>query len=271
MTEYPIRMVPLTEIAEPSHRLRESIDASKLGDLADDIAANGLHQAIGLRPRSPEPGYEIIFGHRRFLAHQLLGRSEIAGKIYPADVDVLQAAVAENEQREQLTPYEQALIVQRYVDRGEPLAAIARYLRRSDSWVRDRLELLTWPAELREAVHAGTLGLAVARALADVDHAEYRASLLDEATRTGATARVVEVWRAHYLADRERITVNHMAVEEIAGRREAWKLVVPCDLCAEDKDYPSTRALRICTECHTAILALVEAEAARAGAGAGAG
>ncbi len=246
---YQIRALPLAQILEPSHRLRESIDASKLGELADDIAANGLHQAIGVRGPLDEDTYEIVYGHRRYLAHKLLNRATIEARVYPRELDPLLASVAENEQREQLTPYEQALVVRRFRERGEPNAAIARFLRRSDMWVRDRLELLSWPAELQEAVHQGTLNLSVARALAEIDHADYRASLIEEATRTGATARIVEVWRAHYVADRDRIVGNHLAVAEIAQRREQWKIMVPCDLCHEDQDYQRTRALRVCEEC----------------------
>jgi ParB/RepB/Spo0J family partition protein len=250
--------------------LRVSIDANKLGELADDIAANGLHQAIGLHGPDPEGLYTIIYGHRRFLAYQLLQRAAIEAKLYPADVDILQAAVAENEQREQLTPYEQALIVERYTARGEPRPAIARYLRRSETWVRDRQAILTWPTALQESVHRGDLPLAVAQALADIDNPDYLTSLIDEATRTGASARVVDVWRAHYLADRERIITNRLTVADIAERRDQWKIVVACDLCREDQDYQHTRSMRICTPCQDALTALIEQQAqleAQPGAG----
>jgi len=262
MPDYPVHPLAMILIREPRHRLRESIDANRLGELADDIAANGLHQAIGVHGPDADGIYEIVYGHRRFLAHQLLGRKEIDAKLYPSSVDALQAAVAENEQREQLTPYEQALIVQRYLARGEPRAAISRHLRRSESWVRDREALLAWPVTLQEAVHRGDIALTVARALADVDNHDYLQSLIEEATRTGAASRVVEVWRAHYLADRDRIIQNHMTIEDIASRREAWKIVIPCDLCHDDKDYGDTRSMRMCNDCLEAVLALV-AQAAR--------
>lgn len=252
------RMLPLTLINEPSHRLRESIDAERLGALADSMAAEGLHQPIGARGPLEDGRFEIVWGHRRFLAAELLRWREIEAKLFPSDYDPLLAAVTENNQREDLTPMDEARALHRFVERGEPTSAIARLWRRSSSWVSERLELLALPHELQDAIHDRTLPLGVARVLATVDHADYRRSLIDEARRTGATVRTVEVWAAHYLADRERIVANHMMVAEIAERREAWKLVIACELCGEDVDYSSTRSLRACTTCMDALAHLIE-------------
>jgi len=261
-TESPAVHLPLRQILEPSHRLRENIDAEKLGELADSIAAEGLHQPVGVRGPTESGQYEIIYGHRRFLAHELLRRETIAAKIYPVGYDPLLAAVSENLQRENLSPLEEAHAVQQFVDRGEPDAAIARLFRRSAPWVAARRALLAYPEDVRGAVGAGTLKLGVAAALADIDHAEYRRSLIAEALRTGATAGTAEIWRQHYLVDRERIVSNALVVEEIASRREAWKIMVPCDLCDENKEYQDTRTVRVCVACRNE-LAAVKAESTR--------
>ncbi len=255
------RDIPLTDILEPSHRLRETINPEQLGELADSMSASGLRQPIGLRGPLDGDLWEIIWGHRRYLAAVLLKWPTIEAKLYPATYDPLLAAVEENLQRTDLTPMEEAHAVQRFIDRGQPEAAIARLFRRSPAWIRDRLDLLSLPHELQAAIHTGALALAVARPLADIDHTDYRHALIEEATRTGATARVVEVWRAHYLADRERIINNQLVVAEIAQRREAWKIYVPCDLCREDHEYPQTRALRVCQPCLHELNRMIEAAA----------
>jgi ParB family chromosome partitioning protein len=252
-------LIPLAAILEPSHRLRETIDAEKLGELADSIAAEGLHQPVGVRGPLTAGVYEIIYGHRRYLACKLLNRATIAAKVYPADFDPLLAAVSENLQREQMTPLEEARAVARFVERGEPDAAIARKFRRSPGWVRSRRELLEMPTDLQEAVQSGQLALGVAAALADIDHPNYRASLIAEAHRTGATTATAELWRQHYLVDRDRIVNNNLVVEEIAARREAWRIVIPCDLCDADKEYQDTRSIRVCIDCARQ-LAQVKAE-----------
>jgi ParB/RepB/Spo0J family partition protein len=251
----------MSQILEPTHRLRESIDAQKLGELADSIAAEGLHQPIGIRGPLDAGQYEIIFGHRRYLANRLLGNSTIAAHIYPADYDPLLAAISENLQREDMTPLEEARAVARFVERGEPDSAIARLFRRSASWVRARRDLLNMPDNVQHAVQTGRLTLGVAAQLADVDHAGYRQQLIEEAHRTGATALTAAHWRQHYLTDRDRIIGNNLVIEEILSRREAWKIVIPCDLCDTDKDYQDTRSIRVCLNCRNE-LAQVKAETA---------
>lgn len=251
-------------IREPSHRLRESIDTERLGALADSLAAEGLHQPIGVRRLADGDGFEIVWGHRRFLAAQLLHWPAIEAKVHDADFDPLLAAVTENNNREDLTPMDDARALARFVERGEPLAAIARLMRRSPVWVSTRLELLSLPADLQDAIHDRELPLAVARALADVDHAPYRTKLIAEAKRAGATARTVEVWAAHYRAERELIVANGLMVEEIASRRDAWKIMIACELCHEDKEYPATRTLRACLECMAELGRMIDERAAAA-------
>jgi ParB/RepB/Spo0J family partition protein len=264
MHEAPTQHVPLANILEPAHQLRASIDAEQLGELADSMAAEGLHQPIGLRGPLERGAFEIIWGHRRYLAARLLGWASIEGKVYPPEYDPLLAAVSENLQRADLSPMDEARAVARFVERGQPDAAIARLFRRSAGWVHERRALLALPPELQACIHERTLPLGVARALADVDHEDYRRELVSEAQRTGASTATAETWRAHYLADRERIVKNNLVVAEIRDRREAWRIYVPCDLCHEDHVYEETQALRLCRDCHAELLRIVEREVSAA-------
>lgn len=261
-----VELLLMALIREPSHRLRESIDPERLGALADSLAAEGLYQPIGVRRLADSDGFQIVWGHRRFLAAQLLKWPVIEAKVFPADFDPLLAAITENNNREDLTPMDDARALKRFVDRGEPLAAIARLMRRSSVWVSTRLELLELPADLQDAIQDRALPLTVARALAQVDNDLYRAALVEEAKRTGATARTVDVWAAHYLADRARIVANQFTVAEIAERRDAWRIMIDCELCGEAKEYPATRTLRACLACMDELGRMVAERAAAAGA-----
>ena len=269
MTHAVYGEIPLDAIREPEHQLRERIEPQALGELADSMAAEGLHQAIGVRGPDPQRRYHLVWGHRRYLAARLLAWRFIAARVFPLEYDPLLAAVSENLQRTDLTPLEEARACPRFVERGQPVPAIARLFRRTDVWVRERLALLDLPEDLQAVVAERTLPLAVVRVLGDIDHAEYRVELIREALRVGATAATAELWRAHYLTDRERILHNRETVQEISSRREAWKIMVPCELCAEDHEYPDTVSLRICGPCRDAILALVEREARAAAPGGG--
>lgn len=241
--------MPLGKIREPAHQLRERIDPEALGQLADSIAAEGLHQPIGVRGPDAENVYEIVWGHRRYLAHKLLQRPTITARVFPQDYDPLLAAVSENLNRAQLNPVEEANAVSMFIDRGYPRAEIARLFRRSPVWVEQRIALLQLPPDLLAAISEHGLPLAVAAQLADVDHEPYRRQLVYEAVTHGATATVAAVWRQHYLSDRDRITRNDVAVETIIQERDRFILKYPCDWCDKEVPYRETRTLRLCLGC----------------------
>jgi ParB/RepB/Spo0J family partition protein len=249
MHDYVECEYPLGLIQTPARPSRLMVDADALGRLADDIAANGLHQRIGLRRLSTGEGAEMIYGDRRRLAFALLGRAAIPAKVYPHTVDVLHVRMSENEMRENLNAIEQALEAVAFLERGEPLAGVARRFRRSPAWINERLALLDLPEDVQTAVAKGQLTLGVARALGAVDFADYRAQLIGEATRAGASERVVAVWVAQYLADAPRIKANTITVDEIVARREEFRVVARCPGCEKDHPFEATRALRFCVPC----------------------
>ncbi len=263
------QQIPLSLIHEPQHRLRETIDPGALGELADSMAAEGLHQPLGVRGPLADGTYEVVWGHRRLLAARLLVWRVVAARVFPPNYDPLLAAVSENLQRADLTPLDEAHALMRFVERGLPVVAMARLFRRSDQWVRERLALVDLPTDLQEVVAARTLPLAVVRILAEVDHVEYRGELLREALRTGASAATAEVWRAHYLADRERLAQNLATVQEMVERRESWKLKIDCDLCGAEVIYENTRSVRCCTACHKVLLDTLNEPSPAAAAGSG--
>lgn len=264
MEPYRIEELPLHLIRPPEDGHRIEIDQERIAALADSIATEGLHQPPGVRGPLEDGTYELIFGDRRRRAMQLLQRPTMPARVYAPDVDVLLVRASENHNREQLTPLEEARVAQRFADTGRPVSAIARLMRRSPAWVADRLALMRFPPELQEAVHRGDVPLTVARALVEVDDRSYRDELLREAVRTGAKTATVELWVAHYKADRARIVGNLMTVEEIAERREAWVITVGCEGCAAMVPYERTRSFRVCAECYAAMEAELRTAAPRA-------
>jgi ParB/RepB/Spo0J family partition protein len=254
MAEPTYRTLPLIEIQEPQTPDRLYIDPEALGQLADDIAAQGLLQPIGVIGPNPDGRYRLIYGHRRLLAHRLLHRDVIEAKILPPGTDDTTARASENLNREQLTPIEEARIVARYLEAGSSRSAIARLMRRSATWVDHREQLLRLPDELQEAVHRGELAINLACALAEVDHEPYRKQLIHEAKENGATLNVVRVWVAHYAADRQRIITNDYAVQEIIEARRAFVPYFGCEGCGKGVPFTETRALRFCLPCTKELL-----------------
>ncbi len=252
--------VAMERIDPPDDPHRTGLDEQSLGELADSLAHEGLHQPIGLLASPRDGRFTIIYGHRRWAAASLCRWRTVPARIYPEGTDVLLARTTENVAREQLTPLEEARVVRRFLDRGESLAATARLLRRSPAWLGARLALLDYPDDLQRAVHDGALSLVVAAALCKIDHDDYRAQLIAEAVRTGAKGPTAEVWVAHYLADRDRIVQNFYTVQEIIERRDAWRIVVACDYCRAESGYEDTRSWRLCVTCSNGLRDAVAAE-----------
>ncbi len=241
--------LPVALIDESPDQAREKLDPEALGRLADNIAANGLAQRVGVKGPSPEGRYQLGWGHRRWLAHKLLNRVMIPARVYPWKTDMLDLAAAENLEREQLNPVEEARLVERFRERGMSRVEIARRCRRSESWVDQRSALLSLPADVLDGIRDHGLTLAVANLLADVDHEPYRRQLVYEAVTHGATAATAAVWRQHFLADRDRIIRNDVAIEQVIAERERYILKYPCDWCDEEVPYQGTRTVRLCVEC----------------------
>ena len=262
MIQFNDKSLPLDVLDEPDEALRESIDEVKLGELADDIAVNGLLQPIGARGPGPGGRYEIVWGHRRFLACRMIQLTTIPARVCPWPTNPALARLAENFHRVDLNPREEAKAVQALRQQGKPLAEIARILRRSIGWVETRVELMTWPQELQDAVARGELPMNTARLLAEIDHDDYRASLVREVHRTGASAPIVSTWLAHYVADKERIVRNHETVEEIVNRREEFRVMFSCECCGDQRDTRESSLLRVCRRCARTLVDM-KAEAER--------
>lgn len=249
MIQFRDEEIAIDAIDRPAAPLRESIDPDYLGRLADSMATTGLLQSIGLRGPSPTRRYEIVWGDCRTMAARRLGWPSIPARVCDWSVAPGEARAAENMQRFDLNPREEAREVKRLRDEGQPLVAIARILRRSIGWVESRVELLSWPADLQDRVARGELTMSTARILSEIDHDGYRNELLDEIKRTGATAPIVSTWLAHYQADRDRIIRNNDTVEQIIGRREAFVILFNCEVCARQADTQQSILLRICASC----------------------
>src|SRR5919108_435401 len=129
MIPYLDRVVPLDAVDGPSDPARESVDPARLGELADDMAVNGLLQPVGLRGPSPEGRYEVIWGDRRVRAARLLGWASIPARVAPWSTDPALGRMAENFMREQLNVREEARTIKALHERGYSFAQIARILR----------------------------------------------------------------------------------------------------------------------------------------------
>jgi ParB family chromosome partitioning protein len=152
---------------------RTHVDPSGIEDLARSIRSNGIIQPIIVRREGR--GYEIIAGERRWRAAQHAGllRVPVVVKDVPPGQEgkLLEMALIENLQREDLNPIEQALAYRRLGDEYElTQEQIADALGKDRSSVANTMRLLRLPGTVRDHVASGTLSMGHARALLGLEH-----------------------------------------------------------------------------------------------------
>jgi ParB/RepB/Spo0J family partition protein len=154
--------------------------APDVEELAASIRDHGVIQnlvVVELDPPEDGAGYEVLVGERRWLACRRLGDAAppLPCSVVPrpaSDLEALLLMGAENMQRKNLSPLEEARYFQALIDRLpdreklKPAAALARRLRKRRRYVEDRLALLDLEAEVKEEVGRGTIAPGAARYLA---------------------------------------------------------------------------------------------------------
>jgi ParB family chromosome partitioning protein len=171
---------------------RTAMDPGRLGELADSIRQSGIVQPILVRPRGER--FQIIAGERRWRAAREAGLATVPVVVREvADEELLELALVENIQRQELTPLEEAQAFQRLQTEFRlTQEEVARRVGRDRSTVANTLRLLRLPRELRELVAAGRLDAGHARALLALSAADEQVELGREAARKGLSVREVE-------------------------------------------------------------------------------
>jgi ParB family chromosome partitioning protein len=203
--------VAIDRLAPNPFQPRSAMDPARLAELGASIRESGIVQPILVR-RVGE-GYQIIAGERRWRAAQQLGLATVPVTVRDVpDERLLELALVENIQRQELTPLEEAQAFQRLQEEFHlTQEEVARRVGRERSTIANTLRLLRLPRELREMLAAGRLDAGHARALLALDRAEDQVSLGREVARKGLSVREVE----------RRIALLRAPPARPAGRRDA--------------------------------------------------
>lgn len=157
--------IPLHEIKPNPYQPRKEFDPAKLEELAESIRTHGVLQPVLLR--RAETGYQLIAGERRLRAAELAGLKTIPAVIKDlSDATMMQVALVENLQREDLNPLEEAEAYHRLMEEFDlTQEEVAKKVGKSRSAVANSLRLLQLPAEVRADLSAGRITAGHARAV----------------------------------------------------------------------------------------------------------
>jgi ParB family chromosome partitioning protein len=167
-------------------------DDAKLDELARSIIANGVVQPLLLRRKGAR--YELIAGERRWRAAQRAGLTRIPAVLRDVPDDkVLELALIENIQREDLNPIEEARAYKKLIDTlGLTQETVAERVGRDRSYVTNYLRLLKLPDDLQELLQAGRLSTGHARALLGADHVDVQRRLARKIITQDLSVRATE-------------------------------------------------------------------------------
>lgn len=185
--------VPLEWISVNPHQPRKSFDEATIGQLADSIRVHGIIQPLTLRRLSAEE-YQIISGERRFRAAKLAGLEAVPAYIRLADdQSLLEMALVENIQREDLNALEVAISMNRLIDECQLThAQLSERLGKERSTVTNYLRLLKLPPEIQSSVKDQRISMGHARALAGIEDVGLQLTLHKETLKKELSVRALE-------------------------------------------------------------------------------
>ncbi|HHO6114031.1 TPA: ParB/RepB/Spo0J family partition protein [Staphylococcus aureus] len=205
-----IKQIDISDIKPNPYQPRKTFDENHLNDLADSIKQYGILQPIVLR--KTVQGYYIVVGERRFRASEIAGLKYVSAIIKDlTDEDMMELAVIENLQREDLNAIEEAESYQRLMtDLKITQQEVAKRLSKSRPYIANMLRLLHLPKKIADMVKDGRLTSAHGRTLL---------AIKDEQQMLRLAKRVVkEKWSVRYLE-------NHVnELKNVSSKSETEKV-----------------------------------------------
>ena len=185
--------IEINEIEINPFQPRVTFDQEKLHELASSIEKLGIIQPITVR-KLKDTKYQLISGERRFRASQLIGLKTIPAFIRVAnDQEMLEMALVENIQREDLNPIEVALSYQRLIDEIKlTQEQCSERVGKKRTTVTNFLRLLKLPSEIQKGLSEGKISTGHARALISVKNSDNQLNIFHDTIANGYSVREVE-------------------------------------------------------------------------------
>ena len=182
-----INEIELSKIAVNPNQPRREFDQTALQELADSIAEIGIIQPITLRKLSDDE-YQIIAGERRFRASQMAGLIRTAD-----DENVMEMALIENIQREDLNSVEIALAYQHLLEQyGLTQERLSERIGKKRTTIANYLRLLKLPAPIQMGLQNKQIDMGHARALVTLGDPKLQVKIFEEILEQGYSVRKVE-------------------------------------------------------------------------------
>ena len=209
-----VKEIAINSIKPNPYQPRKTFDQERLEDLAESIKLHGILQPIVLRKTIS--GYNIVVGERRYRASKLVGETTIPAIVKVlSDEDMMQLAVIENLQREDLNAIEEAESYRKLIDDLElTQQEVAQRLSKSRPYIANMLRLLQLPKEITQMVKDNKLSGAHGRTLLGIKDKRKMKSIAEQAFQESWSVRTLEQYVNENNEDKQKITDKQQATKK---------------------------------------------------------
>jgi ParB family chromosome partitioning protein len=189
-----VALISIKQIETNPFQPRTQFEAEALSELAESIRVHGIIQPVTVRKMGYDH-YQLISGERRFRASQLAGLTQIPAYIRIAnDQAMLEMALVENIQRENLDAIEVAISYKRLIDECNlTQEQLSEKVAKQRSTVTNYLRLLKLPERIQLAIRDGKISMGHARALLAVENKEKQIKLFEQVVEDDLSVRATEM------------------------------------------------------------------------------
>jgi len=244
-----IKMIKLEDIKSPSNPVRTNADDNKFEELVNSIKRFGLIQPIVVYQRGKM--YEIVAGHRRYLACKILAMQEIAAQVRTADEvqrDIIK--LHENTVREDINPIDQAhyfkFLVEKYQYTHDELAEM---IGKSRPYVSNIMRILNYPPYIQEAIEREDLTYNIASILMQIDDEGTREIYLGHAIKGGISQEMANTWVENWKIAKEAQKTGEAQQNNQEPQAEQVYHPPTCYYCGKSSRELPLEAMLVCTQC----------------------
>jgi len=250
--------IDITLIDPPEGNIRMDIQDREIFELSESMKEIGLISAIILVEKDGK--YEVVAGQRRWLAAKKLGWSSIRAEVRELDrTQIALIRANENLQREGLSPIEEGAVYADLFDEHKfTIKMIAKHMGKSAHLVTSRMDLLKMDDHLQMAIHKGQISSRVARELYKIDDKKDLYRYLDIAIESGVTATVAAQWTEEYRKSLRYLESHDRPPSPAPEITKEEKYFTMCQTCEGPMEYKDMRTLKVCSECYSLILKVVD-------------
>lgn len=191
-TEGPVEEIKVDDIRPNTFQPRRDFDDQKLAELAESVRTHGILQPVVVR--EIVGGYELVAGERRWRAAQLAGLATIPALIRELnEAEMVEVALIENIQREDLNPLEEAEALKVLLTEfGLTQEELAQRVGKSRSHIANIIRLLNLTPEVQKHVSRGTITMGHARALLAIEEPQAQIAACAQIVKRGLSVRQTE-------------------------------------------------------------------------------